>query len=198
MKSSIVKSSESESRKEEPSPLPIKKSVESESFLASVVKSAQDLNIDLGSISATSISVEPEKKKKPDVTVARSHTVASPLEEKKKPKKTISHELPYQSVTSISTMSSEKSSNPAVLNPAQLQALQKMRGIKPKALTKTPTLPSKKIVKSATISEASSATTSPKVIKHEPIMQPATTIVEPTNVSVNYQMSNPYGTKVFT
>ena len=71
VKSSIIKStSESESKRDDPpSPLPIKKSeIESESFLASVVKSAQDLNIDLGSISATSINVEPEKKKKPDVT----------------------------------------------------------------------------------------------------------------------------------
>ena len=206
VKSSIIKStSESDSKKDDaPSPLPIKKSeIESESFLASVVKSAQDLNIDLGSISTTSINVEPEKKKKPDVTVSRSHTVAiTPQSEQKssKPKKTISHEMPRQSVTSVSsTLSSEKSSNPAMLNPAQLQALQKMRGIKPKMLTKTPPLPhsTKKILKSSnTVSEASSAATSPKLIKSEPTGLGAMTVVEPSSVAVNYRTSNPYGIKV--
>ena len=139
--------------------------------------------------------------------MSRSHTVATPQSEQKstKPKKTISHEMPSikprQSVTSVSsTLSSEKSSNPAVLNPAQLQALQKMRGIKPKTLmSKTPPLPhsTKKILKSSnTVSDASSAAPSPKLIKNEPTGIGAITVVEPSSVAVNYRTSNPYGTKV--
>ena len=128
-KSSSQKEESSLLKSEPPSPNFIKSpEPEQDSFLASVVESAKDLNIDL------TVKTKDRKPKaaRPEVaTVSRSHTVAISGSEKSrksssksdKTSKT-SDSLPRTNTyaNSInSNQSADKSSNPAVLNPAQLQ-----------------------------------------------------------------------------
>ena len=103
---------------------------EQDSFLASVVESAKDLNIDL-TVKTKSADRKPKAARPEVATVSRSHTVAISGSEKSrksssksdKTSKT-SDSLPRTNTyaNSInSNQSADKSSNPAVLNPAQLQ-----------------------------------------------------------------------------
>jgi hypothetical protein len=126
------------------------------------------------------VKPSPKQTKKPDVTVSRSHTCAAAvLSSESKSKTSRTSKTPSFEMPPVRTISSSSdktfSANPSVLNPAQLQALQKIRGIKPKPLPE-------KSNKDETTSKSSSTQSSSKPGDDVP------------NVSVNYRNMNPYQT----